>query len=71
MINNKTLSTRNIDVYNDLVMGRKKNDDDPYTTVRVTKDFVKRIETNKVTENLEDTLRRLLGWEPRSKEEKE
>jgi len=41
---------------------------DEFTTMRVSKEFVDRIKNEQADSTLEDTLRRLLGWNVVSKE---
>jgi hypothetical protein len=48
-------------------MGKRRKPENSFTTVRVSKDFVDKVSNLKVTESFEDTLRRLLSWEPLKK----
>lgn len=48
-------------------MGKKRKPQNNFTTMRVSKDFVDKVTNNRIAESAEDTLRRLLGWEPLKK----
>jgi hypothetical protein len=52
-------------------LGKKRKAENNYTTVRVSKDFVDKVAKLRITESFEDTLRRILNWEPLKKQSSE